>query len=64
MQIAIQHLQDPCDVNSANFTGNADGTQVGQCLADGVPTGLHSQTIRSESQLVVTQMYNLKNLKV
>ena len=32
-------LQDPCDVNSANFTGNADGTQVGQCLADGVPTG-------------------------
>ena len=32
-------LQDPCDVNAANFTGNADGTQVGQCLADGVPTG-------------------------
>ena len=32
-------LQDPCDVLSANFTGNADGTQVGQCLADGVPTG-------------------------
>lgn len=32
-------LQDPCDVNSANFTGNADGTQAGQCLADGVPTG-------------------------
>mgnify|MGYP002061487053 FL=1 len=32
-------LQDPCDVNSANFTGNADGTQTGQCLADGVPTG-------------------------
>ena len=32
-------LADPCDVNSANFTGNADGTQVGQCLADGVPTG-------------------------
>tara|TARA_B100001057_G_scaffold460946_2_gene512504 strand:+ start:3081 stop:5912 length:2832 start_codon:yes stop_codon:yes gene_type:complete len=32
-------LQDPCDVNSANFTGNADGTQVGQCLADGVPAG-------------------------
>ena len=31
-------LQDPCDVNSANFTGNADGTQTGQCLADGVPT--------------------------
>ena len=26
-------------LNSANFTGNADGTQVGQCLADGVPTG-------------------------
>ena len=32
-------LQDPCDVNAANFTGNADGTQVGQCLADGVPAG-------------------------
>ena len=32
-------LADPCDVNAANFTGNADGTQVGQCLADGVPTG-------------------------
>ena len=32
-------LQDPCDVNADNFTGNADGTQVGQCLADGVPAG-------------------------
>ncbi|MFL2487450.1 MAG: TonB-dependent receptor domain-containing protein, partial [Gammaproteobacteria bacterium] len=32
-------LADPCDVNASNFTGNADGTQVGQCLADGVPTG-------------------------
>ena len=32
-------LQDPCDVNAGNFTGNADGTQVGQCLAEGVPTG-------------------------
>ena len=25
--------------SSANFTGNADGTQTGRCLADGVPTG-------------------------
>ena len=32
-------LQDPCDASSANFTGNADGSQTGQCLADGVPTG-------------------------
>ena len=32
-------LQDPCDASSANFTGNADGTQTGRCLADGVPTG-------------------------
>ena len=32
-------IQDPCDVNAANFTGNADGTQSGQCLTDGVPTG-------------------------
>ena len=33
-------LQDPCDVNSANFTGNADGEQTNaQCIADGVPDG-------------------------
>jgi outer membrane receptor protein involved in Fe transport len=32
-------LQDPCDVNADNFTGNADGTQSGQCLTDGVPAG-------------------------
>ncbi len=32
-------IQDPCDVNAPNFTGNADGTQSGQCLTDGVPTG-------------------------
>ena len=29
----------PVKFAAANFTGNADGTQVGQCLADGVPTG-------------------------
>ena len=34
-------LQDPCDVNSANFTGNAaTGTQTNaQCIADGVTDG-------------------------
>ncbi|MGV6801906.1 MAG: TonB-dependent receptor plug domain-containing protein [bacterium] len=31
-------VDDPCDVNSPNFIGNPDGTQVGQCLAEGVPT--------------------------
>ena len=32
-------LKDPCDVNASNFTGNADGTQTGQCATDGVPAG-------------------------
>jgi len=32
-------LQDPCDALSDNFTGNADGSQLGQCSNDGVPTG-------------------------
>ena len=34
-------LQDPCDVLSANFTGDAtSGTQTNaQCIADGVPNG-------------------------
>ena len=34
-------LQDPCDVSSSNFTGDAaTGTQTNaQCIADGVPDG-------------------------
>ena len=38
---SFPELQDPCDVNSANFTGNADtGTQTNaKCIEDGVPHG-------------------------
>ena len=43
-------IQDPCDVNAANFTGNTDGTQTGQCLEDGVPTGF----TQPNSQIRVT----------
>ena len=37
-------------MNAANFTGNTDGTQTGQCLEDGVPTGF----TQPNSQIRVT----------
>ena len=32
-------LQDPCDVNSANFTGSGDQQTNAKCRSDGVPDG-------------------------
>ena len=32
-------LQDPCDVNSPNFTGSGDQQTNAQCRSDGVPDG-------------------------
>ena len=44
-------LQDPCDALSDNFTGNADGSQLGQCANDGVPTGF----TQPNTQIRITQ---------
>lgn len=49
---SFPELQDPCDVSSNNFTGNAaTGAQTNaQCISDGVPNGF----VQPNSQIRIT----------